>query len=218
VKDQGIVVPTKCIKVQLKIVDLDVTGMKRLGFALATPDSDASEVAPGCVRMEVARGSGLPGFVEALEREKLATVATAPAIQVAEGLQASVRCQKLDTCVEMTATSAGPDRVRIHARPQIGKDGRPVDCNLEIKPGDTAVFTGTLSDAGRERQVMILVTPTPMVAGAEASPVNHEEPIGVPAGIRPFKTGTRGTDIPAGFSSDKPRPRLIFTHPSGGTD
>jgi hypothetical protein len=205
----------KRINVQLKIVDVDLAGLEQLGFSIESFGATAcSNSAKDFVRTAVSRDGGLPGFLAALEREKLATVLTAPAIEIADGQNASLCCKTLQTSVDVTATTAGQDCIRLHARPHFGRDAQGVDCELEIKPGDTAVLSGTISKSDREHQVLILVTPTPLEPNAAVRPVNFEEASSEPAAeIRAFDIPAHRTHFRGEFGGGGPMPNLIFSRP-----
>lgn len=207
------------VNVHVKIVEIDPNKMERLGISFPPMTRIAAKGAPSQgVCFGVSEGDGFLGDMDTLERKQLATVVTAPRVELRAGQKANLHFKKLDAQIDVTPRIIGDEHVRIDARPRLGQFCHPIDCGVEMKLGQTAVITGATSDSdgNHERVLLFLITP---VQHSDVKPASHTGPSEKPAStaaIRPFKATTHRIHASGSFSIDpsKPLPKIIFTSPA----
>gem|GEM_PF-3411884 len=160
----------KQILLKVKIVEVSMNQLKKLGFEIATPSGGAA-----------ASGDGFHSFLEALERENVAKVLAEPSLVLADRRPASYHVggsvnlpkpggkpgectsHEIGTRLDAVAVMLDDRRVRIDIRPRVaeletsGDHGpgicvREIDTGFETELGKTVVLGGLLQEQVRMKK------------------------------------------------------------------
>jgi hypothetical protein len=192
----------KQVSLNVKMVELSVSKMKRLGFDFALPTTVAEMGEDRSVTFGLAQGNAILGFVDALERENVAKVLAYPTVVMADGGSFEVNDPHHGTHINVRAKLLNDKLVCVNIRPQLTQrcpngDRRTtdrtveIDTGLEMELGKTAVLCSDVeermvADGGSKSaepkmvrddvRTLILVTPELVMPAPAVRPASHQQP------------------------------------------
>jgi hypothetical protein len=231
-------IPAKQVAMNLKVVEVNLSDLRNLGFDIAIlsrPDGENGGESRATLSM--AQPAEVLGILNALQRENLAKVLAWPTVVTADGGSFEVKNQNSGAHLDVCTKLLDGNHVRVDIRPRDPQPGasaqqvrsakrHEIDSRFEMELGKTAVLGGHVqermkveklfglkSSERRETRQQVrtffLVTPELVDADPAVTAASHEESRVVEDGQR------RARAIPVfGHAPGQPQPRVRYSFPA----